>query len=146
MVFDRGDHVFMDRKMGPRKALQAGFTLLETMVAISIIAIVIVAIYQLHAQTIAMTIDSQFYAISPLLAQKKLAEIKLSPQDKLGDGAGDFGDAFPGYVWKTAVSDIESEVLGAVAENMKQVDISVSFNDDERTYQLRAYLLVENET
>jgi general secretion pathway protein I len=145
MVFEKGNHVFMDRERGLKQAFQEGFTLLETMVAISIIAIVVVAVYQLQAQTIAMTIDAQFYAISPLLAQKKLAEIELSPQDKLAEGGGDFGDAFPGYAWKTTVSDIESEVLGTVAENIKKVDISISFNDDERTYQLRTYLFVQNE-
>ncbi len=135
----------MDRERGLKQVFQAGFTLLETMVAISIIAIVVVAVFQLQAQTIAMTIDSQFYAISPLLAQKKLAEIELAPRDKLAEGAGDFGDAFPGYAWETAVSDVESEVLGTVAENIKKVDISISFNDGERTYQLRTYLFVQNE-
>jgi general secretion pathway protein I len=134
-----------ERKRGVSQRCQTGFTLLETMVAICIIAIVIVGIFQLHAQTIAMTIDSQFYAISPLLAQKKLAEIELSPKDNLAEGAGDFGDAFPGYAWKTTVSDIESELLGTVAGNIKKVDISISFNDDERTYQLRTYLLVQSQ-
>lgn len=145
MVFKKGNHVFRGRERGLKQVFQAGFTLLETMVAISIIAIVVVAVFQLQSQTIAMTIDAQFYAISPLLAQKKLAEIELSPRDKLGEGAGDFGDAFPGYAWKTAVSDIESELLGTVAENLKKVDISISFNEDERTYQVRTYLFVQNE-
>jgi len=57
----------------------AGFTLLETMVAVSIIAIVLVSIYKLHIQTISMNITAKFYATAPFLAQEKISELELSP-------------------------------------------------------------------
>jgi general secretion pathway protein I len=139
-VFENGECRMMNKKRGHEE----GFTLLETLVAISIIAIVIVGIYQLHAQTIDMTIDAQFYAISPLLAQQKLAEIELSPEENLSERSGDFGDDFPGYTWKTSVSDVESEFLGTVAESLKRLDISISLDDSGKTYDLRTYLFVQS--
>ena len=116
-----------------------GFTLLEIMVAISIIALVLVSVYRLHAQTISMNQSARFYTTAPLLAQNKLAEHEIKPLDELADDAGNFGDEFPGYSWKVAVNDVESETLGSTAEDLKKIDIIVSFNQDEFTYDLRTY-------
>ncbi|MEE8430960.1 MAG: prepilin-type N-terminal cleavage/methylation domain-containing protein [Candidatus Desulfatibia sp.] len=123
------------------KKLQAdgGFTLLEIMVSISIIALVLVSVYRLHAQTISMNQSSRFYTTAPLLAQNKLAELEIKPLDELADDAGNFGDEFPGYSWKVTINDVESETLGNTAEDLKKIDIIVSFNQDEFTYDLRTY-------
>ena len=59
---------------------KAGFTLLEIMVAISIIAIVLVTVFRMHAQTLSMNYSARFYATSPLLAQKKMVEIESKGQ------------------------------------------------------------------
>ncbi|MCU0593194.1 MAG: prepilin-type N-terminal cleavage/methylation domain-containing protein, partial [Desulfobacterales bacterium] len=45
-----------------------GFTLLEVMVALGIMAIVLVSVYRLHSQTLAMSVESRFYTQAPLLA------------------------------------------------------------------------------
>ena len=116
---------------------RAGFTLLETMVAVSIIAIALVSIYQLHIRTISMNIDATFYSVAPLLAQKKLAEVEQSPLRDVTDDSGDFGDDFPGYTYKIAIGNIEADILGTVAEDMKTIDVTVGFNDNEFTYDLR---------
>ncbi|MFO7972965.1 MAG: prepilin-type N-terminal cleavage/methylation domain-containing protein [Desulfobacterales bacterium] len=54
----------------------SGFTLLEIMVALSIIAIVLVSVYKMQAQSISMIYASKFYATAPLLAQLKIAEVE----------------------------------------------------------------------
>ncbi len=115
-----------------------GFTLLEIMVAISIIAIVLVAVYKMHSQTIYMSTNARFYTTAPLLAQKKMAEIELRSNEQT-DGSGDFGDEFPGYKWRVSIDDVESEALGDAAEDLKKIDVTVSFNDDELTYSFRTY-------
>ena len=123
---------------------QHGFTLIEIMAAISIIAIVLVSVYKLHAQSVAMTSEVRFYATAPMLAQKKMAEIESKSIKDVSDESGDFGDQFPNYSFNIVINDVESKELGNVAENLKRIDITVSFNKDEYTYDLRDYNLFED--
>ncbi len=116
-----------------------GFTLLEIMVAISIIAIVLVSIYKMHAQTISMNFISRFQTIAPLLAKKILTEIESKPVDDLVDDSGDFGKNFSGYKWQVSVKEVESEALGEIAKDLKQIEVIVSLNEDEDVYNIRLY-------
>ena len=65
------------------------------MAAISIIAIVLVAVYRLHAQTLSMNYSARFYVTAPMLAQKKMVEIESGGQEDMLDDSGDFGEEFP---------------------------------------------------
>lgn len=123
---------------------QQGFTLIEIMAAISIIAIVLVSVYKLHAQSVAMTSEVRFYATAPMLAQKKMAELESKSKKDISDESGDFGDQFPNYSFNIVINDVESKELGNVAENLKRIDITVSFNKDEYTYDLRDYKLFQD--
>jgi len=127
-----------------RPQSKAGFTLLEIMAAISIIAIVLVTVYRLHAQTLSMNYSARFYTTAPMLAQKKMAEIELEGRENMSDDSGDFGDEFPGYRWQVAVEDVESKALGNVAENLKKIDILITLNNDEFTYRVRTYKFLQN--
>ena len=116
-----------------------GFTLLEIMVATSIIAIVLVSVYGMHAQTISMNFISRFQTTAPLLAKKVLTEIESKPVDDLVDDSGDFGKEFPNYKWQVSVKEIESEALGEIAKDLKQIEVTVSLNEDEDVYNIRLY-------
>ena len=107
-----------------------GFTLLEVMVALSIIAIVLVSVLKRQAQTISMNLAARFYATAPLLAQVKIAEVEIANPGEQTDDSGNFGDEFPGYRWNVVINDIESELLGNIADNLKQINVNVSFNTD----------------
>ena len=117
-----------------------GFTLLEVMVALSIIAIVLVSVYKLHAQTVSMNNEVRFYVTAPMLAQIKMAEIKSESLEDIGDDSGDYGDEFPDYRWNIVIDDVESTALGNIAKDLKKIDLIISFNNDEFTYNLRAYI------
>jgi general secretion pathway protein I len=116
-----------------------GFTLLEVMVALSIIAIVLVSVYKLHAQTVSMNNEVRFYVTAPMLAQIKMAEIESESLEDIGDDSGDYGDEFPDYRWNIVIDDVESTALGNIAKDLKKIDLLISFNNDEFTYNLRAY-------
>ncbi len=118
---------------------KTGFTLLEIMVAVSIIAIVLVSVYRMHAQTISMNYRARFYTTAPILAKMKMAEIGSKDLKEMADDSGDFGDEFPNYNWNIAIDDVESKALGNIAEDLKKIEIKVSFNNDEFAYNLRAY-------
>jgi general secretion pathway protein I len=118
---------------------ERGFTLLEVMVALSIIAIVLVSVYRMHAQTVSMNNEVRFYATAPMLAQIKMAEIESESQKNIGDDSGDFGDEFPDYRWNIVIDDVESTALGDTVKDLKKIDLLISSNNDEFTYSLRAY-------
>jgi len=116
-----------------------GFTLLEVMVAISIIAIVLVSVYGMHAQTISMNFISRFQTTAPMLAKKVLAEIETKPIDDLVDDSGDFGKEFSDYKWQVSVKEVEFDALGEIAKDLKQIEVTVSLKKDEDVYSIRLY-------
>jgi len=118
---------------------QRGFTLLEVMVALSIIAIVLVSVYRMHAQTVSMNNEVRFYATAPMLAQIKMAEIESESLKDMVDGSGDFGDEFPNYRWNIVIDDVESTALENMVKDLKKIDLLISSNNDEFIYNLRAY-------
>jgi general secretion pathway protein I len=126
----------------PRRSPQ-GFTLLEVMVALGIMAIVLVSVYRLHSQTLAMSVESRFYTQAPLLARSALTRFEQSKERVMASGQGDFGREFPGYQWKIAVTDAPSEALGPeLSRDMKRIDVLVTLNEGEYSYGFRTYRLV----
>lgn len=120
----------------------SGFTFLEVMISLSIIAIVLVSVYRLQSQTVLMSIRSRFDTIAPLLAQQKLSELEIDP-DSAPSATGSFGDSFPGYGWQVSVTGITSEFLGQLSEDMKKIQVKITFQEGENVYDLKTYRLVE---
>jgi general secretion pathway protein I len=80
-----------------------GFTLLEVMIAMAILAVALVAVYQSQSQSISMTGSSRFLTTASLLAQSRMVEIDAEDNRKLASGKGDFGDDFPDYIWQVKI-------------------------------------------
>ena len=116
-----------------------GFTLLEVMVAMAIMAIVLVSVYRMHSQTLAMNTANRFYTQAPMLAQSKLAQLETGSSETIAGDAGDFGDKFPGYSWNVTVEEVALEALGEAANDFKKIDLTVSFNNNEYIYNVRTY-------
>jgi general secretion pathway protein I len=120
-----------------------GFTLLEVMVALCILAIVLLSVYRLHSQTISMSIESRFYTQAPLLARSALARWEEARKPEMISDQGDFGKEFPGYQWKISVADAPSPALGVqFARDMRRIDVQVTLNNGERSYEFRTYRFV----
>ena len=122
-----------DRQSAP------GFTLLEVMVAMAIMAIVLVSVNRMHSQTLTMNAAARFYTQAPMLAQSKLAQLVTDSSGIIAGDSGDFGDKFPGYTWSIATDEVSSEALGEIGADLKRIDITVSFNSDEYVYDIRTY-------
>ena len=116
-----------------------GFTLLEVMVALAVMSIVLVSVYRMHSQSLTMNTAARFYTEAPMLAQRKLAELEALSAIGFPEDSGDFGEQFPGYGWKASLTDVNSEILGQTAEDLKRIDITVYYNENQFSYNLRTY-------
>lgn len=119
-----------------------GVTLLEVMVALGIAAIVLVSVYRLQAQSIAMERIAQFYTVAPLLAEQLVAEVEIQAPDYPRDEGGDFGDDYPDYTWEFQTRDVEAYTDSDGRALLKQIDIEIHLNNDEGHFMLRTYRLV----
>jgi general secretion pathway protein I len=116
-----------------------GFTLLEAMIALAVMSIVLVSVYRMHSQSLTMNAAARFYTLAPMLAQKKMAELETNSTGGFPDDSGDFGEQYPGYSWRASLADVSSEVLGEVADDLKRIDLTVSFSGNQLSYNLRTY-------
>ena len=116
-----------------------GFTLLEVMVALAVMSIVLVSVYRMHSQSLTMNTAARFYTQAPMLAQSKMAEIEVLSSSVFPEDSGDFGEEFPGYGWKASISEVTSGILGEAGNDLKRIDITVSLNENQFVYNLRAY-------
>jgi len=122
-----------------------GFTLLEVMVSLAIIAIALMAVYGNYSQTIAMNTDQQFNTLAPLLAARVVADFENRSLADLADESGNFGSEFAGYEWGVVVEPITSDILGNIAEDLHSIDITVSFNNAERVFHCRTVRFIRRE-
>ncbi len=140
-----GDRILVTSKqqtgVGDRQSAP-GFTLLEVMVAMAIMAIVLVSVNRMHSQTLTMNAAARFYTQAPMLAQSKLAQLVADSSGIIAGDSGDFGDKFPGYTWSIATDEVSSEALGEIAADLKRIDMTVSLNRDEYAYTVRTYRLM----
>ena len=116
-----------------------GFTLFEVLVAMAVLSIVLVSVYRMHSQTLTMNTAARFYTQAPLLAQKKMAEVTTSSAGIFSSDSGDFGENYPGYSWQVTTTDVASELLGEVANDLKRIDIKVSYANNQFSFDLTTY-------
>ena len=89
--------------LSPGQKFYAGFTLLEVMVALAILATAFAAVLKLHSDSIEMVIASRVSTKGAALAQYKMTEIEMIGLDKLPFMSGEFGEMAPDYVWNVEV-------------------------------------------
>jgi len=122
---------------GPlRRAVSArGFTLLEVMIAMAILAIALVTVYQSQSQSISMAGSSRFLTTASLLAQGRMAEIDAADDPRqVAEGNGDFGEEFPGYQWRVEIGDTEVAALKKIILTVTNSRMAV-----RNTYRLILY-------
>jgi general secretion pathway protein I len=81
------------------------------MIAMAILAISLVAVYQSQSQSISMAANSRFLTTASLLAQSRMAEISAVDPRQVTSGNGNFGEDFPDYLWQVEIGDVEGLAL-----------------------------------
>jgi len=114
-----------------------GFTLLEVMIAVALVAIALTALLGSQSQSVSFANSAKFETMAALLAQSKMSEIAIQEKDSLSSGSGDFGEDYPGFAWEAAVSDISTVGGSNISDYLKQIDLTVTWG--VLNYNLRLY-------
>lgn len=110
----------------------AGFTLLEVMIAVALIAIALVTLIGAQAQTIAIATGSRFDTMASMLAQWKLTEVHLQDFAQLNDSTGHFGEQHQHFSWKLEVEETGAAAVGikGMSGMLKTVDVTILTDQD----------------
>lgn len=131
------------------KADPAGFTLLEVMVAIAVIAIALVPLLRLHLLSLDATLYAQDLTIAVGLAQDIMAQMPARPEP--GDNQGTFDTAvYQRFKWQTSVGEKEEIATPGLALpdgealpmlEIQRIAVTVLWMDGarEKLYTLESY-------
>jgi general secretion pathway protein I len=116
-----------------------GFTLIEMMIALTILALVVAAVAHALSQGLALAHRIKKETTLSLLAQSKMAEIE-SARVTAGSGRGNFSGNFSQYSWQVTVSEsgipslkkVEVTVMDTLAEKSAGFHLS-SFQCKDET-------------
>jgi general secretion pathway protein I len=107
-----------------RAASRQGFTLLEVMIAMAILATVLVTVFHSQSQSIAMANESRAKTTLALLAQSRMAELEGQQDLSIGQTSGTFGDDFPNYSWTASVT----QPPGPGSSFLRKIEVTVVHN------------------
>lgn len=122
-----------------------GFTLLEVMVSVSIIALIFLSLFKMQSGTIGLAAAGKFNSMAPILAKQLLVKIE---QDIAGwsEHNGDFGENYPGIKWTCELSDSSFEDLDFISEDnqkkFKKIDIEITDTSGSRSYTIHTWRFV----
>jgi general secretion pathway protein I len=122
------------------KEKDCGFTFLEVMVAVALLAIALTAVLGSQSQSVSLASEARFYTTVTLLAQGKMAEIEAKDLDTLSSDSGDFGEDFPGYTWDVSVDNVYLDYPENVSNHLRQVTLTLTWEEsDHYQYSLKTY-------
>lgn len=124
-----------------------GFTLLEVMIAVSVLTIALAAVLGLQSKSLTLASESRFQTTAALLAQGKMAEMAVAELGDLTSDSGDFDDAFSGHAWQLSVQNADLPGLEKMKGRLKRIDLEVTCGEGELfRYDLRLYRFFALET
>ena len=105
-----------------------GFTLLEVMCAMAILATVLVVLLENHGMSIRMSLRARQASIAANLARDLMTEIELEGFPEVGSENGNFTDRYPGlypgYTWEREVNE------SVFADYIREVTVRVHYPVD----------------
>jgi prepilin-type N-terminal cleavage/methylation domain-containing protein len=112
-----------------------GFTLLEVMIAIGILAIGLVVLLQAHVMNLRMCAHSQLSTRAMLLAERKVVELEAGEMRIPGEREGDFGKLHPGFLWKELITPVR--IGNRVLSGLSRVEVVVSWKEGSREEEVK---------
>ncbi|HEY7495806.1 MAG TPA: prepilin-type N-terminal cleavage/methylation domain-containing protein [Candidatus Tectomicrobia bacterium] len=123
-------------------AASAGFTLLEVVVALTIVALSLVSLMRLHLLSLDATMRAQDLTTAVQLAQSRMAA--LGPFPEPGEERGRFDTPeLAKFHWQTVVTEhrLEATDSGQLNIELRHIEVTIRWRDglNERSYTLEAY-------
>ena len=113
-----------------------GFTLLEIIICLGLIATALLAVFKLQAQNLDLQSESRFTTTAHHLSQERLARIRNADALLPGNSFGDFGEDFSQYVYREEIMSVPG------VENLYKVKLRIGLAtaDAARNYEVETYL------
>ena len=128
-----------------KTAYNKGFTLLEVMISVAIIALIFTSLFRMQSSTIELATAGKFNSIAPILARQLLVEIEQDLAN-WSEYEGDFGENFPGITWTCEILDSSFEELDFISEenqnSLKKIDIEITGSSGQRFYKISTWRFV----
>jgi general secretion pathway protein I len=126
---------------------EAGFTLLEVMVAVAIIGMSFVSLLASQSQSVSIASISRFETVASMLAGQKLAEIQVEDFEQVSNGSGEFEDDFSNYRWQSEVNELTEDETGIVGSEglLKRVELTVSRGDEDENFTITGIVMTKIE-
>jgi general secretion pathway protein I len=109
---------------------QQGFTLLEVMVALAILAITLVIIFSQQAISINMGNEARIITKATLVARERMAGLITQERLPIGEEEGKVQEAIPPMKWKQMVEESSTE-------GMKKITVLIQWQDGDRERDVR---------
>ena len=113
-----------------------GFSLLEIIICLGLIATALMAVFQLQAQNLDLQSESRFITTAHHLSQERLARIRNADGLLPGNSSGDFGEDFPQYIYREDIMPVPG------VEHLYKVNLLIALASAEaaRNYVVETYL------
>jgi type II secretion system protein I len=112
-----------------RPVRRRGVTLIETLAAIALVAIIAPILAQAWLVSMDSAARSRDQVVASVLAEGKLADMVAEGDVASADQSGTFGGDWPGFEWESSVHDWPED------NRFKQVDVTVTWNRRETDYK-----------
>lgn len=115
---------------------QSGFTIVEALVAVSVLAIAFVAVVQIFPGVIGLNADTKRLSTATHLASQKLEEMAATPYANIPinedpDYTNFTEQGFTGYAWKAKVTQED--------DDLKRIEMTVAWDDYLRSVTLTTF-------
>ena len=113
-----------------------GFSLLEVIICLGLIATVLLVVFRLQAQNIDLQSEAMFIDRAGQLARERLTMIRTNDTLLPGNSSGDFGKNNPHYGFEEEVSPLPD------VDNIYKISIRITFEEHKgtRDYRTTTYL------
>lgn len=122
-----------------RRHRAAGFSLLEMVVAIAILALALGALYQAASGATRNVRADEKYAYGVELARSLLAENARVPPD----GVNSTGETAGGFGWRVTTRPVEMHSAALPAGSLYDIEVAVAWEDGGRQRQVLLNSVVE---
>ncbi len=110
-----------------------GFTLLEVVVAIGILALTFVVLLGLQHRDVALQAYAERLTVATLLARERMMQFEMAGLPTVGEQAGEFLAEHQGYTWRATVTSTPFAFV-------REVKVRVRWPGDEQGAELTAYV------